>query len=554
MHLRTGRNVSPEILQKYNVLLNHKVVKVDSCGIEDVYDMEIVKYHNFAIGFSDKSGVFVHNCIDHDEIPEQRLIRDIQKIINDPNPEIKLIVFKICHLWNDEYHYRTDGLWGGFLQGRLFKNECDQEIEDKENTGFHCGSHPHIPSENMKIVPYRIKHYGNINAAIRMKKYLFYTTNDKVKDVNAILGGWKVWYANLYKCLDEIAAKKGKDFRLEKYELKDSDYYRHIVNEATLKRVEFKEGIILSLPMIVKDEEASIRKALESVKDFVDEIIIVDTGSKDKTLEIAKEYTDKIYHHDWKDNFSEARNYALSLCQGDYILRLDADEILPDGREILWHAIFNQEADLIMFSIHNYMLDPKTNNNAPYTLSKTVRMFRNISGIKYGGRIHEEIDESVNELSKTSHITMSNSRIPILHYGYLRGKEDLKKKHEYYAELAKLDMKDDPKNFKPYFNLATHYYHTENFEEAEKMYRKSLELNPKQWMAWHDLGVLIYKNALRKIDSELGEAKSYFDKSKENMPELVDEQYVQRMNVNLKHVEGLIDGISSKCNNLESIK
>jgi len=86
----------------------------------------------------------------------------------------------------------------------------------------------------------------------------------------------------------------------------------------------------VSIALIVKNEESCLEKCLESVKD-ADEIVVVDTGSTDKTVEIAKKYTDKIFHFKWVDDFSKARNFAKSKCLGDWILSVDADhQILSD--------------------------------------------------------------------------------------------------------------------------------------------------------------------------------------------------------------------------------
>ncbi len=79
--------------------------------------------------------------------------------------------------------------------------------------------------------------------------------------------------------------------------------------------------------MIVKNEEAMLAQCLESVKE-ADEIIIVDTGSKDKTREIAQKYTDKVFYLEWCDDFAKARNEARKECTGDWILSIDADFIL----------------------------------------------------------------------------------------------------------------------------------------------------------------------------------------------------------------------------------
>lgn len=86
-----------------------------------------------------------------------------------------------------------------------------------------------------------------------------------------------------------------------------------------------------SLCMIVKDEEAVLARCLDSYSKFFDEIIIVDTGSTDSTVEIASKYTDKLYDFEWIDDFSAARNYAFSKCTCDYIFSADADEYLDDN-------------------------------------------------------------------------------------------------------------------------------------------------------------------------------------------------------------------------------
>ena len=84
----------------------------------------------------------------------------------------------------------------------------------------------------------------------------------------------------------------------------------------------------ISLCMITKDEEGCIRDCLTSVKDFVDEIIVVDTGSTDKTKEIAAEFGAKVYEISWVDDFSAARNESLQHATHEWVLCLDADEVL----------------------------------------------------------------------------------------------------------------------------------------------------------------------------------------------------------------------------------
>ena len=89
-----------------------------------------------------------------------------------------------------------------------------------------------------------------------------------------------------------------------------------------------KKRVTLSLCMIVKDEERTLERCLNSVKSFINEIIIVDTGSKDKTKEIAKGFNAKIYDFKWINDFAAARNFSFRKATSDYILWLDGDDFI----------------------------------------------------------------------------------------------------------------------------------------------------------------------------------------------------------------------------------
>lgn len=141
----------------------------------------------------------------------------------------------------------------------------------------------------------------------------------------------------------------------------------------------------ISACLIVKNEKDHIREVLESLSGF-DEIVVCDTGSIDNTVEIAREFTDKVFtDYVWNDNFAEARNYALSKCTGDWILSIDGDEILQiGGIEHIREIIERATEDQLHFSVK--MKGKGTNN-----VHNLPRIFRNDGSVKWVGAAHETL-------------------------------------------------------------------------------------------------------------------------------------------------------------------
>lgn len=149
--------------------------------------------------------------------------------------------------------------------------------------------------------------------------------------------------------------------------------------------------ITISLCMIVKNEENVLARCLKSVKDVVDEIIIVDTGSTDKTKEIAQQYTDKIYDFEWTEDFSQARNYAFSKATKEYQMWLDADDVITKENKA---KILNLKEDLdsnidVVTFKYNTHFD-KDNN--PILTSTRGRLFKREKNYLWNDPIHEYIE------------------------------------------------------------------------------------------------------------------------------------------------------------------
>ncbi len=140
--------------------------------------------------------------------------------------------------------------------------------------------------------------------------------------------------------------------------------------------------------MIVKDEAALLPRCLQSVQSVVDEMIVVDTGSTDRTVEIAQQLGAAVYHHAWKDDFAEARNESLRHAQGDWVLVLDADEtLIPDCLPALYRAI--QSLSCLAVTLLREEIGAQQN---PYSL--ICRLFRRHPQIRFQRPYHESVDDS----------------------------------------------------------------------------------------------------------------------------------------------------------------
>ena len=150
-------------------------------------------------------------------------------------------------------------------------------------------------------------------------------------------------------------------------------------------------SITISLCMIVKNEEKVLRRCLDSIRDLMDEMIIVDTGSTDRTKEIAAEYTDKVYDFTWTGDFSEARNFSFSKAKCDYIYAADADEVLDEeNREkfrILKETLVS-EVEIVQMYYGNQL-----SHGTVYNYDKELRpkLFKRLRNFCWIEPVHETV-------------------------------------------------------------------------------------------------------------------------------------------------------------------
>ncbi len=144
----------------------------------------------------------------------------------------------------------------------------------------------------------------------------------------------------------------------------------------------------ISLCMIVKDEEATLKRCLDSAKELADEIVIADTGSEDATKEIARAYTPLVYDFAWRDDFSAARNFSLGKATGDYLLWLDADDVLcpAEGDFSALREMLARDLPDMVRCPYDVAFDGA--GNAVYSYLRE-RLFRREAGFRFAGRVHE---------------------------------------------------------------------------------------------------------------------------------------------------------------------
>ena len=196
----------------------------------------------------------------------------------------------------------------------------------------------------------------------------------------------------------------------------------------------------LSVCLITKNEEKNIGRALRSVKKVADEVIVADTGSSDKTVEIARGLGANVCEFTWIDDFSAARNFAISQAHKDWIFWLDADEeLLPQSRDEVLRCLKRQDA-LAYLVLRQ---DLQQEDRPEYATEMwQLRLFRRCDDLKFMGRCHPDFRPPLHQVAKAKGQHLYQSTIRLRHYGYI---EDLKKsKLGRAAKLLKLELEDRP--------------------------------------------------------------------------------------------------------------
>lgn len=263
----------------------------------------------------------------------------------------------------------------------------------------------------------------------------------------------------------------------------------------------------ISLAMIVKNEEKYIERCIESVKNLVDEIVIVDTGSTDNTLNIIKQIPNiKLFCYKWSDDFSKARNYSIDKATGDYILVLDADEYVVEGSKVEF------EKAIVANAIGRIQIESRfKKDNQEYFSSTYVSRFFS-KEIRYIGAIHEQLESKQNRI-----------------------KLNIRVKHDGYYETQKGDrnipllinqLKNKPNDPYYLFQLGKELRIKEKYKEAYHFLKIAYELTNKSLPYYEEL-------VLEMINSgkEFGEIEllKIIDENESEMANISDFHFAKGM-------------------------
>ena len=216
----------------------------------------------------------------------------------------------------------------------------------------------------------------------------------------------------------------------------------------------------ISAAIIVKNEEHNLVRCIDSIAPICKQIVIVDTGSTDNTPIIATNYGADLYFHKWNNDFSEARNFALSHCYFEWILCIDADEELVID-ETLLNIIsvgFLENIGGISVIINNFLDEKLLTSKKHYF----TRIFKNNKNIRFTGKIHEQIVDSIIQ----NNYQIFDSNILINHYGYIDKSTDKELRNK------KLLEQENHNDIFIQYHLANTYFSMNDLDNALNIYRK----------------------------------------------------------------------------------
>ncbi len=289
----------------------------------------------------------------------------------------------------------------------------------------------------------------------------------------------------------------------------------------------------ISQCLIVKNEEENIEYCLSHLKSVVDEQIVVDTGSTDRTVEIAEGMGAKLFHFDWIDDFSAARNFALSKAKGDWIIFLDSDEYFSESSvSLIRNFIKNVNGNRNINGISSELINIDKDKNVISTVKNaSPRIFRNRKSVKYRKRIHEILSDAKREKFNFTVVCLDGSKeLKILHTGYDKNVVREKNKNERNIDMLKRELAENSSDSHINLYISKSMYMKEDYKESLYYALQALEyMNSNcEQDYYHEIYSYIIFN-MYMMNYLYDEIKSIFEQAVYKYPEYPDYYWAMGM-------------------------
>jgi GT2 family glycosyltransferase len=423
-------------------------------------EIEVVQ-RNKAYELSFAQGMDWMVTLDHDEFFEEKIDRSyLQRLANTPIPGCYSFIGRWIHLWNSPttYHVTYPPTNGTFMI-KVLPNM--RHFLGSPGTSLHCGRMPNIPAVSTAPTNIHVIHYGYVDPVQRERKRQYYEEMDP-DPVVELVGGLN---------------------------------YAHLTNQTHIILSEWfgSDKYTISLNAMAETEPLhKVQMFFESIGTIADEIVFRVGPDREDIQWLVKRWGGQVYERVWNDDYSDMRNYLIGKSKGGYILVMDMDEQFTKPAEI--PNVIESQPHAVMFNVNNIQI------GRPDVFTEVMRMFQNRPDIRFSGVIHETIEDAIGKIKGR---VIVRAKGVINHFGFLTPK--LPDKLKKYVKLNKKAMHKDPKDPKPYFNLALHYVEDGEIKEGLKYLEKAISLHPKFTLAKIELAKLYLRFARALFASSLSD-------------------------------------------------
>ena len=396
-------------------------------------------------------------AVDGDEVFELDRAR-AQRLMHLADPHLRALGFHWYTFWDEEHRaFRADGIFGRMSGLRMYRWEPNQRIEQGTAQGLHCGNIPRFPPGAASYTDVRVRHLGYDTPPLRRAKYELYRALDPDPDP-ALVG--------------------------------NADYSHLISPTVSLREYAAEHGV--SLCLITRDEEQRLPGMLAFWEPFVDQICVVDTGSTDGTVDVARRFTEHVEQLEADPqelDLGQARNRSLELATQPWVLCLDPDEELwADDLPRLQRLLDDPQCLAYSFEVLNLQKDV-----AP-VVTVAVRLFRNDPRVRFSRPVHETVEQSLRRIPDA---VVRPSGISIRHLGFLKEDQQVQRKLDAYYQRNRRYMEQQPDDPMPYYNEALHQLNEGQEEEAERLLVQTLERDPAFLSPRAQLAYILQQRAMR---------------------------------------------------------